>query len=188
MAFPTRLQQLIEEGRASIRAAGFINIPGVPYRFWSGSYDVTFEGQTFRANQIIQAAETEGGLGMEAGEFTLEMPETGDWSITPDVLKTIDTLAYKGAPVTLYDLYLDPDTRSPLYLDALCTGYVDLIEHVREGGEAKLIVRCMDKAVDNHRDGYRAANHEDQQLISPGDMFFEHAGRVKFEEFDIKFD
>ena len=43
-------------------------------------------------------------------------------------------------------------------------------------------------AIANHRDGYRTASHEDQQLVSPGDMFFEFASKVKHEEFDIKFD
>lgn len=43
-------------------------------------------------------------------------------------------------------------------------------------------------AIADQRDGYRTASHEDQQLVSPADRFFQYAGTVRHEYFDITFD
>jgi hypothetical protein len=89
--------------------------------------------------------------------------------------------------VLVREAYFDPDTRELLHVEDLTDGYIDFIDHVGEGGERRLDAQIVTSALDDHRDGYRSASNEDQQLVSAGDRGFEYASKVKTESFDIKF-
>lgn len=186
MSFPARLQDLLEEGRVVIRGMIKYQFGGGTFGVWLGNYDLTDEGVTYVPNQLISAEPPEGTLGMEATEFVVTMPEAGDFGVTPDKLALIEAEDYKGRPCMLMEGYFDPDTRALLYVEELAFGYVDFIDHVGEGGERRLEGHVISGALDNHRDGYRSASNEDQQLISAGDRGFEYATAIKTENFDIE--
>ncbi|MBX3580840.1 MAG: hypothetical protein KF810_02950 [Rhizobiaceae bacterium] len=189
MAFPSELEDLLDEGRVAIRQLVTYQLGSGTYGFWTGVGTLTIGEIDYVQNHIMTISEPVQATGSAAAVFTIEMPEKPDFEITPDLLTGIENEDYKNKPVVISDAYFDPDTRALLHVEPMVAGYVDTIDHtVDDNGAFTLIVNCMTRAIDNHRDGYRAANHEDQQLVSPGDTFFLHAGRVKNEYFDIRFD
>ncbi|TPK18055.1 DUF2163 domain-containing protein [Mesorhizobium sp. B2-5-7] len=188
MTFPTRLQDVLTEGRAVIRSGIKIVCTTGTYGFWNGKGDITIDGQLYWPNALITISEPVYGLGTAASTFTAELIAKRDSGLTPDKLLLIENEGYKDAPTTVYDFYFDPDDRSFLWAEPGAYGFIDTIDHSRDGGESKLIANVRSGAIANHRDGYRTASHEDQQLVSAGDMFFQYASKVKNETFDIKFD
>ncbi|HEV7255731.1 MAG TPA: hypothetical protein VGN97_21855 [Mesorhizobium sp.] len=181
-------EQLIESGRFAVRSLLKVQFGEGTYGFWNGTFDLDWNGLTYRPNQLISVEEPGAGMGMAASGFTVSLPERADFGVTPDILAQIEAMDYKGRPVTVYDAYFDPDTRALVHVEPMIAGYADTIDHVQSAGLRRLVGRAETTALDNHRDGYRSASHEDQQLVSPGDRGFEHASRVKSEHFDIKFD
>jgi hypothetical protein len=188
MSFPTRLQTVLSEGRGVIRSGIKIACTTGTYGFWNGKGDITVAGQLYWPNALITVSEPVYGLGTAASTFTAELVAKRDSGLTPDKLLLIENEGYKDAPVTVYDFYFDPDDRSFLHAEPGAYGFIDTIDHSRDNGEKKLIANVRSGAIANHRDGYRTASHEDQQLVSPGDMFFKEASQVKHQTFDIKFD
>ncbi|MER9624010.1 DUF2163 domain-containing protein [Mesorhizobium sp. M0222] len=188
MAFPTRLQTVLEEGRAVIRSGMKIVCTTGTYGFWNGKGDITVDGQVYWPNSLITVSEPVYGLGTAASAFTVELVAKRDSGLTPDKLALIEAEGYKDAPLSVFDFYFDPDDRSFLHAEPGPYGYVDTIDHSRDSGEKKLVANVRSGAVANHRDGYRTASHEDQQLVSEGDLFFQYASVVKHEHFDIRFD
>ena len=187
MAFPARLQQLLNEGRAKIGSGLKYEFGTGTGGFFSGKGSMDFGGVTFRGNSIIQVEEPAYGLGTTANPIVVKIPARSDFGVTPDKLKLIEAEDYKGRPVTFYDFYFDPDNNKFLHAEPTFYGYIDTIDHMKESGEALLQVNIETEAIDNFREGYRYASHEDQQLVSEGDMFFEHAARTKSEFFNVEF-
>ncbi len=187
MSFPSRLQELLEEGRVAVRGMVRYQFGGGTFGVWLGNYDLAYEGVVYVPNQLVSAEPPEGVLGMEASEFVVTMPEAGDFGVTPDKLAMIEAEDYKGRPCLLREAYFDPDTRDLLHVEDLAFGYVDFIDHVGQSGERRLEGHVISGALDNHRDGYRSASNEDQQLVSPGDRGLEYASKIKTETFDISF-
>jgi hypothetical protein len=188
MPFPSELEDLLEEGRIAIRSLIRISLPSGTIGFWNGVGTLTYESVDYVQNHFLRIDEPVFTTGTSANEFLIEMPESADFGITPDILASIEEEDYKNAPILVSDAYFDPDTRALLHVEPMLSGYVDYIDHSFDGTEFKLVGHLESSAIDNHREGYRGANHEDQQLVSPGDTFFEHAARVKHEYFDIEFD
>jgi hypothetical protein len=188
MSFPTRLQQVLSEGRAVIRSGIKIACTTGTYGFWNGKGNITIDGLVYWPNTLITVSEPVYGLGTAASTFTVELVAKRDSGLTPDKLLLIEQEGYKDAPITGFDFYFDPDDRSFLHAEPGPYGFIDTIDHSRENGEKKLIANVRSGAIANHRDGYRTASHEDQQLVSPGDLFFQYASTVKHEVFDINFD
>lgn len=188
MSFPPSLEALVEAGRFAVRGAVRFQLQTGTYGFWQGVGTITVSSLAYWPGSLIKINEPNYALGSAAQDFTIELPESREWGVTPDVLANIESEVYKNGVVTVYDFYFDPDTGEFLHAEPTHVGYIDTIDHVIEGGEYKLVGNINTRALDNHREGYRAASHEDQQLCSAGDMIFEHAGRVKNEHFDISFD
>ncbi|QAZ46147.1 hypothetical protein [Mesorhizobium sp. Pch-S] len=186
MSYPARLEQLLDEGRIAIRGLILYKFGNAWMGVWTGNYELVYEGVTYVPNQLITAEPPDGAMGMEATEFVVTMPARSDFGITPDKLAEIESQDYKGRPCQLREAYFDPDTRELLHVEELAFGYVDYITHVTEGGEMRLEGHVISGALDNHRDGYRSASHEDQQLISEGDRGFEYATVIKTEKFAIE--
>ncbi|KAB2743535.1 hypothetical protein [Brucella anthropi] len=185
MAFPTRLQQLLDEGRVVIRSMGDFMFGTGAWYMWNGMSELVWNGNTYIPNQLIAIEEPPYQMGSEALPITITMPAATDFGITPDNLAQIESLDYKGRTVILYDAYFDPDTRELLHVEPMYRGYIDTIDHAFDNGEFMLKANIETTALENHRDGYRTASHEDQQLISPGDRFFEYASTVRRENFHI---
>ncbi|MCL6653474.1 hypothetical protein A6R70_14370 [Agrobacterium rubi] len=187
MAFPTRLQQLLNAGTVIIGSGVLFEFGSGKYGFFSGKGSLVYNGTTFNGNSLIQIEEPAFALGTAASPLTMRLPANLDFGLTPDKLLLIEEEEYKGRPVTLYDFYFDPDNNAFLHAEPTFYGYVDTIDHREENGDAWLEANIETESIDNFREGYRYASHEDQQLVSAGDMFFEHAARLKNEFFNIEF-
>lgn len=187
MAFPLRLQQLLDEGRGKIASAVKFEFGTGVYGFFSGKGSIDYGGLTYNGNTLIDIDEPTYALGTAAQPITIRLPASSDFGLTPDRLGLIEQEDYKNRPVTFYDFFFDPDNNAFLHAEATWYGFVDFIDHREEGGEVWLEGQIETGAIDNFREGYRYASHEDQQLVSAGDMFFEHASRIKNEFFNIKF-
>lgn len=186
MTFPTRLQTLLDEGRIAIRSGLKFEFGTGTYCLTNNKYELVSGGNTFIPNGIIEVEEPVDTLGTASVPLKIRLPAALDFGLTPDKLRLIENEDYKGKPVTLYDFYIDPDDRSLLHTEPQFYGYVDTIDHVSGPGEYALVANVETSALDNFRDGYRTASDADQQLVSPGDKFFQYAGTTKHEYFDIK--
>ncbi|GGB00719.1 hypothetical protein GCM10011491_31130 [Brucella endophytica] len=185
MAFPPRLQQLLVEGRVVVRSLGDFLFGTGAWYMWNGASELVWNGHTYIPNQLISVDEPGYQTGTAALPITMKMPTAADFGVTPDKLAQIESLDYKGKPVILYDAYFDPDTRALLHVEPMYRGYIDTIDHKLDNGEFYLSANIETAALENHRDGYRSASHEDQQLVSPDDKFFEYASVIKRENFNI---
>lgn len=187
MAFPSDLEDLLDEGNFVLRSLVRADLGSGPFGMWNGLGTLTWDGVDYIQNSLLKINEPPFVTGTTANEFSIEMPESADFGITPDVLAEIDTEDYKNKTIRIYDAYFHPETMELLHVEPMLYGYIDTIDHIFEEGQWKLRGNLESRAVDNHRDGYRAANHEDQQLVYEGDDFFEYAGIVKHQYFDISF-
>lgn len=188
MSYPSELEDLLDDGVVVIRSLIKAVLGSGPVGFWNGIGTLSWDDVDYLQNHLISIDEPLFTTGTQANEFQIEMPESADFGITPDILAQIENEEYKKAPVTIYDAYFHPETLELLHVEPMVYGYVDTIDHVFDSGQWKLRVNLESAAIDNHREGYRQANHEDQQLVLAGDTFFEYSGIVKFEHFDIEFD
>lgn len=188
MSYPPALEARLDEGRFAVRGLIKFEFGTGTYGVWNGTGNFVWDDVTFKPNSLIGVDDIDLETGTGSAPLTIELPESADFGITPDMLASIEGHDYKGRPVTIYDAYFDPETRELLHVEPLHSGYIDFIDHVVDSGEMRLVGHVETSALDNHRDGYRSASHADQQLLSPGDMFFEHAARVQFETFDITLD
>ncbi len=186
MSYPSALEALLDKDEFAVRGAIRVTLPtsGV-HGFWNGSGTIEIGGVTYQPNSLIQVELPSMVIGPEATGLCIILTESAEFGITPDVLASIEEQQYKAAGVVIYDLFFDPNSRTLLHVEGLFEGEIDTIDHVREGGETKLVVNVITKALDNFRDGYRTASHADQQLVSPGDRALEHAGMVRNETFKI---
>jgi len=189
MAIPTRLQTLLDEGRIVIRSAIGVQLGSGWYGICSGKYELsaTIDGfaRTFLPNAVVEVEEAPNAIGNAAAPLKVKVPARLDFGITPDKLRTIESEVYKNKPCYFYDLYIDPDTRAVIHVLPRFDGYIDTIDHVESDTDFYLQFNAETSALDNFRNGYRTASDEDQQLLSAGDRFFQYAGTVDKEYFDI---
>jgi len=133
MAYPSRLTQLLIEGRIAIRSGLKFEFGTGTYCLCSGKNQITVDGFTYIPNSIIEVEEPTQTMGLAAIPLKLKLPCDLDAGLTPDKLATIESEDYKGRPVTLMDFYIDPDDRAILYTEKRFYGYLDTIDHI--GGE-----------------------------------------------------
>ena len=186
MAFPSSLTDLLENNQCVVRSLVKFALGTGTYGFWNGSGVLTYNSLDYLQNALISISEPLYTTGTSAADFTIELAESRDFGISPDVMAAIEDEDYKGYPVTVYDAYFDPDTRELLHVEPMIYGYIDTVDHVVDSEGFKLVGNLVTGAIDNHREGYRTASHEDQQLVRAGDLFFEHAAKAKNEYFDIE--
>lgn len=181
-------EQAIESGRFILRSAAKFEFGTGTYGIWNGIGTLPISGVNYYSNALVSFEDAPYALGTQAIPITITMVESPTNDITPNTLSTIEDEDYKNRPVTIYDLYFDPDTVELIHVEPLRVGYLDFIDHVLENGLASIVGHVETKAIDNFRDGYRSASSADQQLISAGDKFFDYASLVRTEKFDIRFD
>lgn len=186
MAFPSRLNTLLDEGRASVRSAARFEFGTGTYGLWTGKGSITYAGLEYWANTIIEIEEATQSVGMSAIPLVIKLPAKS--GLTPDKLLLIEQEDYKNRPMIMFDFYFDPDNMRAglLHAEPRYAGYLDTIDHRNDNGEVYLQANVETLALDNFRDGYRSASHEDQQLVSQGDRILEYASKVKNEYFDIQ--
>lgn len=188
MTYPAGVQSNLDAGRFAVRGLVKFEFGTGTYGFWNGTGTLEWNGLSYRPNALIAIKDPPVRMGMEAVPLTIELPASADFGVTPDMLAQIENEAYKNRPVTIYDAHFEPDTRNLMHVEPLYAGYIDYIEHVRRRGTVKLVGHIETTALDNHRDGYRSASNADQQLVSEGDRFFEHAAKTQTETFEITLD
>ncbi len=105
MAFPSRLQQLLDEGRGKIASAVKFEFGTGTYGFFSGKGSVVYGGLTYNGNTLIDIDEPAYALGTSARPITMRLPAHADFGLTPDKLGLIEQEDYKNRPVTLYDFF-----------------------------------------------------------------------------------
>lgn len=177
----------MEEGRIAIRQFIRFDFPGQPVGFWNGPWELNWSGLDYIPNDLIRVEEPDFTTGLEAVDFQIELPQAPGYGVTEATFVQIEAMPYKGIPVTIYEAYFDPDTGALLHVEAMYSGYLDTVDTVLSGGEAKLVANCITDALDNFRESNVSASHEHQQLVSPGDRFFEYAGTVKHETKTVTF-
>ncbi|MEF2073478.1 DUF2163 domain-containing protein [Consotaella aegiceratis] len=171
---PETVLAKLDAGGIAIRGTILFQFGTGTYPFWNGTQPLTYEGVTYLPGGILEVAAIPGSWGMDAEGLEISLAAAPEDGLTPEVLATIEAEDYHQRPVTISDLYIDPETRQILFREPVYRGTVDVIEH-QDGPDAKLVVRCESRALDNQREGYRTRSNADQQLIHAGDLFFEHA-------------
>lgn len=187
MSYPSSLETMLDADRLAVRGGLRVTLGSGTYGFWNGSGNLEYGGITYWQNSLINIRKPAMTMGSQAVPITIELTESKDFGITPDVLAQIENEDYKNRPVVILDFYFADSTRDLIHVEPLYEGFIDTIDHVRGAKDSKLVVHVQTKALDNHRDGYRSASHADQQMVSPGDRFFEHAGTTPFESFKVEF-
>lgn len=81
--------------------------------FWSGSFDVVHDGVTFRPGGVLEVAPLSWSDGGHAQQVEVSLRSTRDRTIpdAEDVFASIETVAYIGRPVRIYDYILDAEGR-----------------------------------------------------------------------------
>lgn len=171
---PTAILDKLDAGLMAIRGTVLFEFGSGTYGFWTGSTSQVIEGRTYLPGGVIEAEAIPGSIGMNAEGMTLSLAESPEDGLTPGVLASIEAEDYHQRPVTMSDIYIDPETRSIVLVEPVYRGYVDTIEHT-DGPQAAMQMKLESRALDNSRSGYRMRSTADQQLISAGDRFWEHA-------------
>jgi hypothetical protein len=166
--------QLLDEGRASIRGLLRFDFGGGSYGFTTMAQRFTYNGLEYLPGGVIEVDAIPGSWGMNAAGLEISLASSRHDSLTPAALATIEDEDYHQRPVTISDAYFHPDTGALLFVEPVYRGFVDTVVH-EDGPNGRLVINCESRALDNNREGYRLRSTADQQLISPGDRFFEHA-------------
>jgi hypothetical protein len=112
----------------------------------------------------------------------LTLRSVPDTDLTPDVLKSIFAEDYDQRPATLSTLYLDPDTLAVRSHVVEFVGRIDDLKYIEQpGGQAEISANLESYLRDTTRVGPARASHNQHVAIYPGDMFFEHSGKVANE-------
>lgn len=186
--FNTAITAALDEGR--IRYAGMIRFDlgegafgfirrSSPYDFGGLTYEPLPEG-------ILSVTDFSGTTGTAADGFAVELSASPDDGLTPDVILQIESYDYRDRPVTIYDLFVDPDTGAaqadPV---AVARGYINAIVHIDDPDRGFVArAECESRAIDYSRTNGRIRSVTDQQRRAATDTFFEQAGtagRIKLD-------
>jgi hypothetical protein len=149
---------------------------GVGEFVWSG---ITFVGAgTLFDVSVVGASSSGAAVGL-----AIRLNGDAREGLTPTVLASIETIQYRGRPVSIYRRYMDPVTYAEIATEALYRGYIDTIDHnLTENGEVYLEASVESRALDLGRSGYRMRTDADQRLIDPSDGLFKDVGTVQKKE------
>lgn len=186
--YTPELLDLLDEGRVKLAGMIRFDLGEGSYGFIRRSAPYTWGGVTYNPlpGGIIAVSNFPQTTGTSAQGFTIQLSESPDNGLTPDVLLNIENYDYRDRAVTIYDLHMHPDTGAILGDPiAMMRGYINAISHETDPETGYFMtVECESRAIDYSRTNGRVRSHEDQQRRSPGDKFYEHAGtagRVKIK-------
>ena len=149
---------------------------GVGVLQWSG---IEFVG----AGTLFQVSDIGASLDGAAVGLTIRLNGDARAGLDATELAMIETIQYRGRPVTIYRRYHHPETYVEIAVERVWRGYLDTIDHhVTEGGECHLAARCDSRALDLGRSGYRMRTDADQRLIDAADDFFRDVATVSEKE------
>ncbi len=172
------IQAMLADGRVVKRDAILFDLPEGLFGFWGGGGTFSWNGIDFvGSGEIIRLDPVDFDSAGSPTEISCKLSAIPDSELTPDVIGEIWTYKFAHRPVTLYQIYFNPDTRA-LVSDPLpfWRGYIGQVEEIDQpGGEFSLSATFISRALDNRRTGHRRRSNEDQFLLQDGDLFFEHA-------------
>lgn len=176
-SIPPDVLAKIAAGAYSNALALLFDLPEGLFGFWNGYGTLTINSVPYvGAGSLIEVSQFSLGTDLSASPITVRLRAVPEGGLTPDVLATIDTYAYKNRPAHLNLVYFDPITGTVVTALQWWQGYIDLIDHDQEvGGEYTLLAHLEPMSLDHSRTGYRMRSDTDQKLIDPADRFFEHA-------------
>lgn len=141
---PTSVQNLLNEGRISIRGLIRFDFGTGTYGFIKSVQPMEYNGLLYKPGGIIQVSDLSNATGLSAQQFTITLAASPDYDLTPETLRTIENEDYRDRPVTIYDAYFHPDTNERLFVQPMKRGYVDVIDHVDEIETGYSIIATMD--------------------------------------------
>lgn len=168
------LLDLLDEGRTDIVGMIRFDLGEGIFGFIHRSSPHTFEGVAYQPlpSGILSVSDFPMTTGTATDGFVIELSESPDDGLTPDVIVQLESYDYRDRPVTVFDWHHHPDTGLPLTDPiAQMRGYIVRIE-------------CESRAIDYSRTNGRIRSVDDQRRRLAGDRGFEHAavtGRQKIK-------
>lgn len=182
VAFPSRVAELLDEGRIDIRGLIRFDLGSGAYGFARDKAPYTYAGLVYQPGSAISVSSLRQQRGFGASPVTVELAESPANGLTPAVLQTIENEIYRGRPATFFDVWLDPDDGAELHVRQRGKYLIDTIDHVEDRRGYVLKAACRPKALDNSSVNGRRRTDADQRLRNPLDRFFEHRVRAGREE------
>jgi len=183
MTYPQPVLDLMEEGRIDVRGLIKFQFGTGTYGFAKSDQPIEWNGLSYEPGGLIQVSDLSGGMGTTARQFTIELAESPDDGLTPEVLQTIEAEDYRDRPVTIYDAHFHPDTGALLHVEALRRGYMDQLRHEEDPEQGYLLIaECETRALDYTRTNGRKRNMADQHRRDPADDFYTNAALTGREE------
>jgi hypothetical protein len=182
---PTALQSQLDSGAIGKTDMILFDFPAPTglRGFFSGVGEVVFSGVTYKgAGSLFAIGAVGGSLDGAAAGLTVTLNADARASLEPTDLAAIETIQYRGRPVTIYRRYHHPESYAEIAVERLWRGYIDTIDHHIDGGACYLAARCESRALDLARSGYRMRTDADQRLVDPADTFFKDVGIVAKKE------
>lgn len=181
---PSSVLTLMDKGELSIVGLVLFQFGTGTYGFAKSDVPITYDGITYQPGGVIQISELQAASGLVAQQFTITLAASPDDGLTPAVLQTIEAEDYRDRPVTVFDVFLHPDTGQILHVQIMKRGYVDVIDHEDNASEGyTLSASCETRALDYTRTNARKRTVSDQNRRSPGDKFHEHAAQRGRQEY-----
>jgi hypothetical protein len=183
---PAGLQAQLDAGRIARVEMILFDFPAPTglVGFFSGIGSIVWSGITFVGAGTLFEINTV-GASADGTAIGLNVRLNGDARAGLDAttLALIETIQYRGRPVTLYRRYSHPETYAEIAVERLYRGYIDRIDHnLTEGGDVYLEAAIESRALDLGRSGYRMRTDADQRAIDPTDDFFKDVAIVSKKE------
>lgn len=172
-------QAALEAAGIMMRSMILFDFPEGYFGFWTGIGPLSWNSIGFTgAASLIEVEKNEENTELESNGVTARLRSYPEAGITPDVLASIETYAYRNRPVTIYRALLNITTLA-LIDDPVVEwrGLVDQFSHEEKGdGDYTLIGKFVSRALDYSRRGPMIRSSHHQNLISAGDLFFDYVG------------
>jgi hypothetical protein len=161
----------LQAGQIARTEMVLFDFPGGLVGFFSGLGEFQWSGVTFTgAGTLFEIAPIGSSMDGSAVPLTIRLNGAARFGLTPTVLAGIETVQYRGRPVTIYRRYFHPVTYAELSTEVIYRGKIDTMVHkISEGGEAVLECRTESVLIDLARSGYRMRSDVDQRLIDASD-------------------
>ena len=186
--FGSTIIEALDDGRIGYTGMIRFDLGEGTFGFIRRSSALEFEGVTYHpmAAGILVITDLPSTTGTSADGAVLELSESPDHGLTPDLILQIETYDYRDRPFTVYDLIVDPRTGEALADPiARARGYINAIEHVEDDARGFVArIECEGRAIDYRRTNGRIRSVTDQHRRAPGDTFLTHAGTAGRIELD----
>jgi hypothetical protein len=164
-------QAQLNTGRIARTEMVLFDLSSGLHGFFSGLGSFEWGGITFVGAGTLFEIDTIGSnMDGSAVPLVIRLNGNARQGLTPTVLASIESVQYRGRPVTIYRRYMHPETYAELSTELVYRGKIDTMVHrITEGGAAALECRTESVLIDLARSGYRMRSDADQRLIDAND-------------------